>query len=231
MKAVITGATKGIGRALAIAFAREGFDLAICARTAPHLDAFAEELRRDFPSIQVLTRPTDMGVREQVQAFAAMVTEQWGAVDLLINNAGVFLSGRVSDGPEDGHFEEMMNVNFFSTWYLTRALLPPMLAKGEGHIINICSIASFMPYGSYGVTKAAQLAFSRVLREEVKDKGIRVTAIMPGSTLTDSWSGTTLPEERFMTAEDVAESVLSCWKMSKHTVVEEMILRPQLGDI
>ena len=103
------------------------------------------------------------------------------------------------------------------------------LTQQQGHIINICSIASIIPYSAYSVSKFALLGYTKVLREELKEKGIRVTAILPGATLTPSWNGVDLPKERFMKAEDIAKAVYNCYELSQYTVVEEMVLRPQLG--
>ena len=125
----------------------------------------------------------------------------------------------------------MIETNLYSAYHLTRALLPKVLQSQNGHIFNMCSIASIMPYGAYAVSKHAMLGFSKVLREEVKEEGIRVTAIMPGATYTASWEGTDLPKNRFMKAEDIAQSVFDIYQLSDCTVVEEIILRPQLGDI
>ena len=113
---------------------------------------------------------------------------------------------------------------------MTRAVLAGILSA-KGHIFNMASIASLMPYGGYSVSKFAMLGFSKVLREELKDKGVRVTTILPGATLTDAWGNISLPEERFMSAEDIAQSLLDIYELSKRTVVEEIVLRPQLGDI
>lgn len=227
MLAVITGATKGIGKAIALKFAEEGFDLAINARSESGLKAFESELKNRFPKIKILAMVTDMSVREDVKRFSDAVKATWNQLDVLINNAGVFLPSTITDGPEED-FVRMMDTNLYSCYYATRDLLPMM---PKGHIFNIASIASIMPYSTYSVSKFAMLGFSKVLREEVKNKGIRVTAVMPGATYTDSWAGTTLPEERFMPAEDIAETIFSAWKLSPRTVIEEIILRPQLGDI
>ena len=126
----------------------------------------------------------------------------------------------------------MLNTNLYSAYHLSRGLLS--LLKPGSDIINICSVASLKPYpggGSYGISKYAMLGFSQNLREELKDAGIRVTAVMPGATLTDSWAGVELPEERFIPAEDVAEAVCNAIRLSPRTVVEDIVLRPQLGDI
>jgi short-subunit dehydrogenase len=109
-----------------------------------------------------------------------------------------------------------------------------MIARKSGHIFNMCSIASIKAYangGSYAITKFALLGFSKCLREELKPVGIRVTSILPGATRTASWEGVDLPDERFMRVEDVAETVYGAYSLSQRSVVEEIIIRPQLGDI
>jgi len=151
----------------------------------------------------------------------------------LVNNAGVFIPCELTstDADTEDAFEMMMDLNLYSTYYMTQGILPVMLEQKSGHVFNICSIASIMPYGAYAVSKHAMLGFSKVLRDEVKDKGIRVTAILPGATHTASWEGSGIPEERLMKAEDVAKSLLDIYNLSDRTVVEEIILRPQLGDV
>jgi short-subunit dehydrogenase len=128
----------------------------------------------------------------------------------------------------------MMETNLYSAYHLTRQLIKQMMARNSGYIFNICSIASLVAYpngGSYSITKFAQLGMTKVLREEVKEHGIRVTAVMPGATLTASWAGVDLPAERLMKPEDVAEAVFSAFSLSKQSVVEEIVIRPQLGDL
>jgi short-subunit dehydrogenase len=232
MKIAITGATKGIGRAIAEKFASEGFDLAVSARTAADLDELRESLEAEH-GIKVLTGVADMRIKSEVLAFAQQVTSEWGAVDVLVNNAGVFVPGAISAEPE-GNLERMIETNLYSAYHFTRAMLPPMLERGSGHIFNMCSIASVIAYpngGSYSISKFALLGFSKVLREEMKQQGIRVTAILPGATWSDSWAGVDLPASRLMPASDIALAIWSAWQMSPAAVVEELILRPQLGDL
>jgi len=228
--AIITGATKGIGRALVERFAQEGYNIAFCARTAADVAAFAEELQSKY-GVQVIAQAIDMGQKKAVKNFAQSVLQTWQQVDVVVNNAGVFIPCELTDPSTEAAFETMLDLNLLSAYYLTQQVLPSMLERGSGHVFNMCSIASIMPYGAYAVSKHALLGFSRALREEVKEKGIRVTAVMPGATYTASWSGTELPEERFMKAEDIAQSVWDIYQLSPQTVVEELILRPQLGDI
>ncbi len=232
MKAVITGGTKGIGRAIAEQFAGEGFDLAVCARTEADLQACREEWESRY-GIRVLTRRVDVRNRESVRDFAAFIQGEWGAVDVLVNNAGVFIPGEVGQEPA-GNLELMVETNLYSAYHLTRALLPSMVDAGRGHIFNMCSIASITAYpngGSYSISKFALYGFHKVLREELKGKGIKVTAILPGATWSDSWAGVDLPASRLMEAKDIAIAVWSAWQMSPAAVVEEIILRPQLGDL
>lgn len=230
---VITGASKGIGKAIAEKFCSQGFDIAVCSRSQENLALLKKELLDIRPDAEILTIPCDMSVKNDVLKFGTLISEQWGSFDVLVNNAGIFYPGNLMD-EEDGKLEKMMDTNLFSAYHLTRKLLPDMIKQKDGHIINICSIASLKAYpagGSYGITKFALLGFSKALREELKNDNIRVTSVMPGATLTDSWAGTDLPESRFMKAEDVAEAIWSAYAVSKQTVIEDLVLRPQLGDI
>jgi short-subunit dehydrogenase len=152
---------------------------------------------------------------------------------VLVNNAGAFVPGKVIE-EEDGVMEYIMQVNFFSAYHLTRKLLPLLLKSNKGQIFNLCSVAGLKSYpngGSYSVSKHALLGFSRALREELREKNIRVTTLLPGAVFTPSWSSAGIPEERFMKVEDIADSVFDIYSLSQNTVVEEIILRPMLGDI
>ncbi len=166
----------------------------------------------------------DMSKKASIHEFANVIRQNWNKVDILINNAGIFLPCPLADPNTVDAFEKMMDTNLYSAYYMTQEILPLMLPQKAGHIFNMCSIASFMPYGAYAVSKHAMLGFSRVLREEMKEKGIRVTAIMPGATYTPSWESSSLPEERFMKAEDIAEAVWGCFNLSKQAVVLGLIL-------
>jgi short-subunit dehydrogenase len=152
---------------------------------------------------------------------------------VLVNNAGIFTQGSLLTDPDD-HLENMMDINLFSAYHLTRALLPRMIPQGKGHIFNLCSIASQQAYpdsSSYTITKFAMLGFSKALRRELQDKGIKVTSVIPGATLTASWEGIETPPNRLMDASEVAKAVWSAWDMGPSAVVEEIVMRPQLGDL
>ena len=230
---VVTGGSKGIGRAIIEKFAAHGFDVATCARNQEDLKKLELQIKKSFPTVNVYTTTADMADREQTKSFIDFISELRRPVDVLVNNAGYFVPGSISTEPE-GTLESMIHANLYSAYHTTRGLVQAMKEKKAGHIFNMCSIASIKAYsngGSYAISKFAMLGFSKCLREELKEFGIRVTAILPGATRTSSWDESDEPEERFMKAEDVADTIYSAYSISGRSVVEEVIIRPQLGDI
>jgi short-subunit dehydrogenase len=231
--AVITGGTQGIGKALVEAFAAEGLSIATCSRNEDELRQLQKEVTITYPDIDFFVKPADLSVKVAVKDFAAWVLSHNIPVEVLVNNAGLFIPGQIHN-EEDGVLETMIQTNLYSAYYLTKGLISGMKERKYGHIFNICSTASITAYengGSYGISKFGLLGMSKVLREEMKPFNVRVTSVIPGATYTNSWKGTDLPEERFMKAEDVAEMVLATYKISERAVVEEMLIRPFLGDI
>lgn len=230
---VVSGGTRGIGRAVLERFAREGFDAAVCARNAADLAALQTDFSGKFPTQTLHTFRADFAHREEVDAFVQFLNGLNRPVDVLVNNAGLFRPGQIHN-EEEGILEELFAVNVQSAYRLTRGVMGGMMARKRGFIVNVCSTASIMGYpngGSYCITKHALLGLSRVLREELKPHGVKVTALLPGAILTDSWSGTDLPPDRFMESADVAALLWACHALSPGAVVEEILLRPQLGDI
>src|SRR6267142_4048205 len=229
---VATGGTKGIGRAILEKFAQAGFDVATCARTPPDLEALKAVLEKNY-AIRVFVHAADLSVKRQVNGFSEFITGLKRPVDVLVNNAGYFIPGKITEEPE-GSLERMITSNVYSAYYMTRGLIQAMKDRRQGHIFNMGSIASIKAYpngGSYAISKFALLGFSKVLREELNGFGIRVTAVLPGATKTSSWEGSGIADERFMKVEDVADAVFAAYSLSGRSVVEEMIIRPQLGDI
>lgn len=233
MNAVITGASRGIGKALAQLFALHGYNLFLCSKTESHLLQTIEELKTAYPHITVDGKAADIGKKGEADLFGEWVLNQTDSVDVLINNAGTFVQGNVSE-EDDGALEKMLEVNLYSAYYTTRAILPRMKAQQSGHIFTICSIASLAAYpggGAYGISKYALLGFTKNLRQELKEHGIKVTAVIPGAVYTDSWKGSGVAEERIMEAEDIAKMIFAASQLSLQAVVEEIVLRPQLGDL
>ncbi|MFL9481593.1 SDR family oxidoreductase [Chitinophagaceae bacterium LWZ2-11] len=232
MNIIITGASKGIGKAAAEIFAKAGNTLILCARNKETLVITQEELQTKYPACNIIIYVCDMSIKASVLDFAAQCLTH-GTPHILINNAGQFIPGSVYNEPEDA-LEKMIETNLYSAYYLTRALLPLMQAAKSGHIFNICSIASLQAYangGSYSISKFALLGFSKNLREELKPFGIKVTSVMPGAAYTDSWSGSGVDPNRIMDADDVAKMIYAASQLSPKADVEEIVLRPQLGDL
>lgn len=233
MNVVITGATKGMGYAMAEAFAAEGAHLALTARTAVDLIETKEIIAKKFPRTQIITLPADLGKQREVQAFADKIKETWDQVDVLVNNAGLFYTGNMIEEEEE-HLEKMIAVNLFGPVKLTRYLSSLLFLSDRPHVFNICSVASqkyFPGSGSYSVSKYALLGYSRALREEWKDRQVKVTAVLPGATYTRSWEGASIDPQRIMQPEDVAQAVVNTWKLPDTALVEELVLRPPLGDL
>jgi short-subunit dehydrogenase len=233
MNAVITGASRGIGKAIAQIFALHGYDLYLCSKNENNLNRTIEELKTQYPNITVDGKAMDVSKKEQAVLFAQWVLNSVSSIEVLVNNAGSFVQGNVSDEP-DGALEQMMEVNLYSAYHTTRTLLSKMKATKSGHIFNLCSIASLAAYpggGAYSISKFALLGFSKNLRDEVKEHGIKVTAIIPGAVYTDSWKSSGISEQRLMEAEDIAKMVYAASQLSLKAVVEEIVMRPQLGDL
>ncbi|MFM7358434.1 MAG: SDR family oxidoreductase [Sediminibacterium sp.] len=232
MKAVITGASRGIGKSIAHHFAAAGYDLFLCSRGEVALYQTMEEIQTRYPDRQFYASPADLSQFSEATAFAEWVLKI-GVPQILVNNAGQFIQGSIGEEPA-GTLEQLMNINLFSAYHLTRALLPAMKAAGTGHIFNICSIASLKAYphgGSYGISKYALAGFSANLREELKTEGIKVTGVFPGATMSPSWEGSGVSPDRIMQADDIARMIVAAAGLSPAAVVEDIILRPQLGDL
>jgi short-subunit dehydrogenase len=230
MNVVITGASKGLGKAIAEKFATAGADLYLCSRNMDSTIPWQQELMAKY-NISISSANVDLRNKSEIADFAKHVLQAFENIDILVNNAGQFEPGSIyNEG--DGVLEQMMEVNMYSAYYLTRAVLPAMMKQKEGHIFNICSIAALNAYpngGSYSISKWAMRGFSENLRYELKSYGIKVTAVHPGATMTDSWKG--MDPKRIMEAGDIADMIYSASKLSPQACVEEIILRPQLGDL
>ena len=231
MYCIVTGGTEGIGKAVINRFAQEGFDIITCARNIEKLNYLKLDIENRYP-IKVHVFRVDLSIKEEVLNFGSMVNAL-AVPEVLVNNAGVFLPGMI-ETEVDGALEHMINTNLYSAYHLTRSLMPEMKRLKKGYIFNMCSIASIKAYangGSYGISKFALYGMTKVLREELKEFNIKVTAVLPGATLTASWEGVDLPEERFIKVEDIAELIWTTYRLSDRTVVEDLVIRPQLGDI
>lgn len=232
MNVIITGASRGIGKAIAEIFAANGHNLFISSRNEVALYKATEELMTRFPHVTIKAKAFDLSNREEAKKMGEWCLSL-AVPDILVNNAGSFEPGNVQDEP-DGTLESQVATNLYSAYHLTRTLLPKMKEKKSGHIFNICSIAALAAYdngGAYSISKFALYGFSKNLRKEMIPHGIKVTAIHPGAVMTDSWEGFDNSKKRIMEAEDIAKMVYAATQLSSAACVEDIVIRPQLGDL
>ncbi|TBR18974.1 MAG: SDR family oxidoreductase [Chitinophagaceae bacterium] len=232
MNVVITGASRGIGKSIAELFAANGFNLLLTSKGAVGLYQTMEKLQVQFPSISIKAKPFNISEKEQAKEFGNWCLSH-SVPDLVINNAGAFEPGSIHNERE-GLLEEQLAINLQAAYHLTRTLLPKMKEAKQGHIFNICSIAALKAYsngGAYSISKYALHGFSKNLREELKSFGIKVTSVFPGAVFTDSWGDFDNSAHRIMLAEDVAKMIFAASQLSPGACVEDIVMRPQLGDL
>jgi NADP-dependent 3-hydroxy acid dehydrogenase YdfG len=230
---LITGASQGIGAAIAKIFAQEirGVRLALVARNEKHLRSVAKSCVKVGATAEVFV--CDVTDETAVAGLAKAVGKRFGGVDVLINNAGIF-EGALLTETTVAQFDRVVATSLRSTFLVSRAIVPGMVKRGRGDIFNMGSIAGLQAYpggAAYCAAKFAVTGLTKVMRAELKPKGVRVTLVSPGATWTPSWGTSQVPAARMMPAEDVARAFVDIYRLSRRTVVEEMVLRPQLGDL
>ncbi|HEX7958562.1 MAG TPA: SDR family oxidoreductase [Terriglobales bacterium] len=230
--AVVTGASRGIGRAICEALADAGCHLAISARNQESLKKAAEAL--NSRGVRVLQQTMDVSSEQTVKSFFAAVKKSLGKVDILINNAGIAhqLAPVSNLAPE--LWRQVIDINLTGTFLCSHFCLPLMHAGGT--VINNLSVAasgSFPGHAGYNASKYGALGLTNTMREELREKGIRVIALIPGPTDTEIWEQfwPERPRNRMMTAESVAEAVIACLTLPANAVVEEIKMRPIGGTL
>jgi short-subunit dehydrogenase len=232
MNVLITGASRGIGKAIAEIFAANGHDLLLSGRNEVALYTAMEKMIIQYPGISIKAKAFDLSKKENTVALGNWCLQQ-ALPDILVNNAGSFEPGSVHNEPE-GILESQIATNLYSAYHVTRTVLPEMMKRKSGHIFNICSIASLHAYengGSYSISKFALYGFSKNLREEMKPYGIKVTSVHPGAVMSDSWGDFDNSTKRIMEADDIAKMVYAASQLSVAACVEDIVIRPQLGDL
>jgi len=233
MNAIVTGATKGMGRAIVMELAANNYNIIFCARDGKQVHALLDELRKTYPHLLFFGMRADMEESSDLREFAEFAESNLGNIDVLINNAGLYIPSELME-EEENSLQRQMKVNVFAPHFLSKFFAAKMIERTKGHIINICSIASLDPViraGSYSISKIALFGLTKALREELRPSGIKVTAVLPGSTLTDSWAGTNLPADWFILSEDIAKSIINCLQMSSGANIDEIIIRPLHGKV
>ena len=229
--AIITGASRGIGRATALAFARAGAKVALASRTQHDLKAVANLIGTDGG--EALVVPTDVTQADAVETLVNRTLSAYGQIDILVNNAGTGVFETVVDSDPEV-WTQVVASNLKSTYLCSKYVLPPMLARQSGQIINVLSIAAkvaFKASSAYCAAKAGALAFTKVLAEEVRSENIRVTAVSPGSVDTPFWADIEgHPDLNLMLApEHVAETILFVATQPAGMVTDEIVVTPPLG--
>jgi NADP-dependent 3-hydroxy acid dehydrogenase YdfG len=230
---LVTGSSQGIGEAIAKVFAKEirGVRLALVARNAKNLATVARACAKLGATAEIF--PCDVADADSVAAMAAAVRKRFGTVDVLINNAGKYASAPLTS-MSVAHFDQLIGANLRSVFLVSREFIPAMIKRRRGDIFNMSSIAGLDAYPGgtgYSAAKFGLTGLSKVMRAELKGHGVRVCCVYPGATASPSWKGSGVSEARMMPAEDVARAFLDIYRLSRSTVVEDIILRPQLGDL
>lgn len=229
--AIVTGAARGIGKAIAVELLEAGFFTALCSKSSRSADSLKAEISSFAGKFMVSS--VDISVEEEVRRFISSVAEEKGGIDVLINNAGVVHTGPVEKtGAEQ--WDEMMAVNAKGTFLMVKHALP-LMPRG-GHIVNIGSNASkkgFPGWAAYCASKFAVLGFTNSLREEVRGRGIKVSAVLPGPTRTDIWDSLAGEWDRakMMSPEITARTVLSVINQPGEANIDEIDIVPSTGNL
>lgn len=238
-RAIVTGASSGIGAATARAFASEGATVALGARRADRLAGLAEEIESGGASAHALE--VDITDEEATRGFVASAAEKMGGLDLIVNNAGVMLLGAI-EGADSEHWRRMVEVNVLGLMYATDAAMPLIREAGGGNIVNIASTAGRAAHagaGAYNLTKFGVVGFSEALRQEALHSGIRVTIVEPGMVDTELQGHNEDPgvvegiekmreslDDEPLQAEDIADAILYAVSRPPHVAINEMLIRP-----
>ena len=228
--ALVTGGSRGIGKAIVHRFLKEGFTVFFTGTSEDTVDTAMHNFS-EYKG-KAIGKVCDVTEADHVNALAEDVNV-YGQLNVLVNNAGVFIPDTFAEG-EASVLRKLMEINVFGTYAVSQAVLPLMLKTKQSHIFNTCSIAGQKAYPngcSYSVSKFAMDGLGKSMRLELMDKGVRVTNVYPGATYTDSWASSDLPKSRFMQADDVANSILNAYSINEFSDVEEIVIRPILGDI
>ncbi|MFM6191403.1 MAG: SDR family oxidoreductase [Planktothrix sp.] len=232
-RALITGASSGIGRATALAFAASGIDIALVSRHEQRLEAVAQAARTF--GVEATAFPLDLSKVEQVHSQIDSIVAAFGPIDILVNNAGMGYTGDLIN-TSLADWQRVIDLNLTSVFQCVKGVLPGMRDQKSGTIINVVSIAgvqAFPNWGAYCVSKFGLMALSKTLALEERSNGIRVTALCPGSVNTPIWDSETVQADfdrtAMLTPEIVAESILHVALLPSTAVIEELTLMPSVG--
>ena len=229
--AIVTGASKGIGKAIAHVFANSGAKVVLAARTREVVKQVADDLKAK--GADVIAIPTDVTNVDAVQSLITETLDTYHKLDILINNAGAGIFGNVIDF-DHTDWDTVINANLKGVFLCSKFALPYLIADGGGQIINVLSIAAKVPFpasGAYCAAKAGALALTKVLAAEVRQHNVRVTAVLPGSVESPFWDNITEhPDfDKMLKPKHIADAILSVCQQPKDIVTEEIVIMPPLG--
>ncbi|MCB0536434.1 MAG: SDR family oxidoreductase [Bacteroidetes bacterium] len=234
MNALITGGSRGIGLAIAKELAIEGFNIFIASKNQESI----EKAKKELLALNSLIKVEGFATNFEDPTLATKSILDWlnnktKSIDLFVLNAGIFIDGSISDFSEK-NYNLNMDVNFTINFKLIQAILPFVKKSTTKRIVLIGSTAAYEPYPlvpTYGIIKYALKGLAINLRTELMKENIGVTFISPGGTKTDMWEGVDLPENRLLAPSDIGKIVALIPKLSSQAVIDELIIRPMLGDI
>lgn len=232
-RAIITGASSGIGKATALTFAKAGIEVALVSRSASDLAVVADAALK--AGVKAKAYPIDLSKIELVKSQISAIAEEFGGVDILVNNAGIAYTGAIADTPLTD-WQKVIDLNLTSVFQCIQGVLPQMRDRKQGIIINVASIAAqqtFPNWGAYCVSKFGLMALSQTLAVEERSHGIKVTAICPGSVNTPLWDAETVDadfdRQAMLTPEVVAESILYAATLPATAEIPQLTLMPHAG--
>jgi short-subunit dehydrogenase len=232
-RAIITGASSGVGKATALAFAKAGIDVALISRQAEKLIPVAQTASN--LGVQAKAYPLDLAKISEVKSKIETIASEFGPIDILVNNAGIGYTNLLRETPLRD-WQKVIDLNLTSIFQCVMGILPQMRARGKGTIINVASIAANNPFpewGTYAVSKSALITFGQCLAAEERANGIRVTNISPGAVNTPIWDTETVKAElnrsAMLNPETVANAILQAVMLPTTAVIESMTITPSIG--
>lgn len=228
MNAVITGASRGLGKSVALFLAEKGFNLHLIASKMESLNAVKKEVSSQF-EVEVHTYACDFSVSSNTAQLGAKLADSLNSIELLINNTGAFEFGSLTQTNTD-QLSKLINVNVMGAFNISNALLPMLKTQQKGHVFNIGSIVTEHPrkdIAAYTISKFALKGYTQVLRDELKDAHVKVTEIVPGSINTSSWDGVEdVPKNDFIQPQELVDAIWMCYRNTAASNIESFVIRP-----
>lgn len=224
--AVVTGASQGIGLAIATELASLGYSLGLIARTKTDIEKVSQKLKKQFPEIRIINGVFDVVDSVKAENFIHRVSDELGSISVLVNNAGFYKSGTSKMNKDE--IQRAMDVNFFAAISFMNAVLPSMKKLGNGYIINIASLAaveSFAEVGGYSASKSALMAYSKSLAQELAPMGIKVTVICPSWVNTLNSKDAPMKQDEMIKTDDIALTVRYLLSLGTTALIREIVIR------